>query len=187
MVLGMFVVGVLVFTAMWPIFGFQDALVLGIIAFLFEAVPYVGPVLSGIPALLLAAGEGGWAPLWVVIAYVLMQLLEHNVISPVIVAGRLRQHPVAVIFSVLFCVAAFGVLGVLLAVPLVAMIHIVHQEVYRPRFLPGITDDDLDRIARSILNNNAGFHGAQSTRFQAASLPSPENEKSIHKSESFGD
>ena len=51
----------------------------------------------------------------------------------------------------LLCVAAFGVLGVLVAAPLVAIVGIVHDELYRKRFLPTVTDADLDRLARDAL------------------------------------
>jgi predicted PurR-regulated permease PerM len=46
----MLTVGLLVFLLMWPFFGFLDALVLGLIAGVFEAVPYLGPLLSAVPA-----------------------------------------------------------------------------------------------------------------------------------------
>ncbi len=145
--LGMLTIGLLVFLLMWPIFGFVDALVLGLIACVLEAVPFVGPLLSAVPALLLAAGQGGLTPLWVVLAYLAIQALENNVILPFIMARGMKLHPVAVIFSMLFCVAAFGVLGVLVAAPMVAIVDIVHDELYRKRFLPSVTDADLDRLA----------------------------------------
>jgi predicted PurR-regulated permease PerM len=66
-------------------------------------------------------------------------------------ARGMRLHPVAVIFSMLLCMAAFGVLGVLVAAPVVAIVSIVHDELYRKRFLPTTTDEDLDRLARSVL------------------------------------
>ncbi len=52
----------------------------------------------------------------------------------------------------LLTVTAFGVLGVLIAAPLVAIIDIVHNELYRSRFLPTVTDEDLDRLAGGALN-----------------------------------
>ena len=67
--LAMLSVGVLVFLLMWLFFGFWDALVLGVIAGLFEAIPYLGPILSAVPALLFAMGEGGMTPFWVLLAY----------------------------------------------------------------------------------------------------------------------
>jgi predicted PurR-regulated permease PerM len=149
--LGMATVGLLVFLLMWPIFGFMDAMVLGLIAFVLEAVPYLGPLLSAVPALLLAVGKGGMAPLWVVLAYIAVQALENNVTTPLIMARNMKLHPVAVIFSMLLCVAAFGVLGVLVAAPLVAIVDILHDELYRKRFLPTVTDADLDRLARNAL------------------------------------
>jgi predicted PurR-regulated permease PerM len=149
---GMVTIGVLVFLLMWPIFGFVDALILGIIAGVLEAIPFLGPVLSAVPALLLALGKGGMTPLWVVLAYLAIQALESNVILPMIMARSMKLHPVAVIFSMLLCVAAFGVLGVLVAAPLVAIVAILHEELYRKRFLPSVTDADLDRLARNALH-----------------------------------
>ncbi len=150
--LGMVTIGLLVFLLMWPIFGFMDALVLGLIAGVLEAVPYIGPILSAVPALLLASGEGGMTPLWVLIAYLGIQALESHVVTPIVMAHGMKLHPLAVIFSMLLCVAAFGVLGVLVAAPLVAIVSILHDELYRKRFLPLVTDDDLDRLSRMALH-----------------------------------
>ena len=149
--LGMATIGLLVFLLMWPIFGFMDAMVLGLIAGILEAVPFLGPLLSAVPALLFALAKGGMAPLWVVLAYLAIQALENNVILPFIMARSMKLHPLPVIFSMLLCVAAFGVLGVLVAAPLVAIVEILHDELYRKRFLPTITDADLDRLARKAL------------------------------------
>jgi predicted PurR-regulated permease PerM len=149
---GMVTIGVLVFLLMWPIFGFMDALVLGIIAGVLEVIPFLGPILSVVPALLLALGQGGMTPVWVVVAYVAVQALENNVVIPMVMARGMKLHPVAVVFSLLFCVAAFGVLGVLVAAPLAAIVAILHDEIYRKRFLPSVTDADLDRLARNTLH-----------------------------------
>lgn len=150
--IGMLTIGLLVFLIMWPIFGFMDALVLGLIAGVLEAIPFVGPLLSAVPALLFAVGKGGMTPLWVVLAYGAIQALENNVILPLIMSRGMKLHPVAVILSMLLCVAAFGVLGVLVAAPLVAIVDIVHDELYRKRFLPTVTDADLDRLSRKALH-----------------------------------
>jgi len=152
MLISMLTIGSLFFVLMWPIFGFADAILLGLIACLFSAIPFLGPLLTLIPALLLAIGEGGMTPVWVVLAYLAIQALEGNVILPLIMSRGMKLHPVAVIFSMLVSVAAFGVLGVLIAVPLVAIVSIVHEELYRKRFLPTVTDEDLDHLARGVLH-----------------------------------
>jgi predicted PurR-regulated permease PerM len=101
--------------------------------------------------LLFALAEGGATPLWVLLVYLGVQLLENNVISPLIMARSMKLHPVAVIFSMLLCVEVFGVLGVLVAAPMVAVAEILHDELYRKRFLPTVTDADLQLLARKAL------------------------------------
>lgn len=150
--LGMVTIGVLVFLLMWPIFGFMDALILGMTAGVLEAIPYLGPIFSAMPALLLAFGQGGMTPLWVLLAYIAVQTLENNVILPFIMARSMKVHPLAVVFAMLFSVTAFGVLGVLIATPMVAILRIVHGELFRKRFLPSVTDADLDHLAGIVLH-----------------------------------
>jgi len=151
--LAMLTVGFLVFLLMWPFFGFVDALVLGLIAGAFEAIPYLGPILSAVPALLFALGEGGMTPVWVLLAYLAVQALENNVIAPLIMAHSMKLHPVAVVFSMLLCITAFGALGVLVAAPLVGIVIILHDELYREHFLPTVRDSDLDRLTRNALGD----------------------------------
>lgn len=152
MLVGMVTIGMLVFLTMWPIFGFTDALVLGLIAGILEAVPFLGPILSSVPALLLALGMGGMTPLWVMVIYVAIQLLENNIIVPFVMAGGMKLHPTAVIFSMLLCVGAFGVLGVLVAAPLVAVASILHDELYRKQYLETATDEYIREMARKALH-----------------------------------
>ena len=152
MLVGMVTIGMLVFLSMWPVFGFTDALVLGLVAGILEAVPFLGPILSSVPAMLLALGMGGMTPLWVAIIYVAIQLLENNIIVPFVMAGSMKLHPTAVIFSMLLCVGAFGVLGVLVAAPLVAVASILHDELYRKQFLHTVTDEYMREMARQALH-----------------------------------
>ncbi|MFO7688182.1 MAG: AI-2E family transporter, partial [Desulfobacterales bacterium] len=83
-----------------------------------------------------------------------VQPLEGNAIQPFVMARGMRLHPVTVIFSMLLCVAAFGVLGVLVASPLVAIVNILHDELFRKRFLPTATDAHLDNMPRKALREN---------------------------------
>ena len=152
-------IGSLFFMLMWPIFGFADALMLGIIACLLSAIPILGPILTLIPALLLAIGQGGMTPVWVLLAYGAVQALESNVILPMVMSRGMNLHPVAVIFAMLIAIAAFGVLGVIIAAPLVAIVAILHDEIYRKRFLPTSTDEDLERLARASLLEKRAVDG----------------------------
>jgi len=149
---GMVTIGSLVFVMMWPLLGIMDAMVLGLIAGLLESIPFLGPTLSTVPALLLAMGKGGYTPLWVLLAYIVIQALENNIILPLIMSRGMKLHAVAIIFSMLISVTAFGVLGVLIAAPLVAIVGIIHEELYRKKFLPSVTDSQLDSFAGKILH-----------------------------------
>jgi len=148
-------VGSLVFFLMWPFFGFVDAMVLGLIAGIFEAVPYLGPLLSAVPAFLFSLTKGGMTPVWVLLLYLMVQLLENNLITPLIMARNVKLHPVAVLFAILISVEMFGVLGVLVAVPMAGIADILHTEIYRQRYLPSVTDADLKSLARNALREKA--------------------------------
>ena len=78
--------------------------------------------------------------------------VEHHETATAIMARGMKLRAVAVIFSMLLCVSAFGVLGVLIAAPLVAVVSIFHEELYRKKYLPTVTDADLDRLARNALH-----------------------------------
>ncbi len=147
----MVTVGLLVFFLMWPLLGLPSALILGAIAGIFEVIPYLGPLLSAVPAVMFALGKGGMTPVWVCLLYLAVQLLENNVIIPQIMSRGMKLHPVAVLFAILVCAVAFGVLGILVAAPLVAVLQVLHDEIYRKRFLPAVTDAELDREAGSVL------------------------------------
>lgn len=96
--------------------GFVLALLLG----LFEFIPYIGPILGAAPMLLVSAGQGLDMFAWVVALYLVVQLLESYVITPIIQSRAVSLPPVLVIASQLVFGAMFGVLGLALATPLVA-------------------------------------------------------------------
>ena len=96
--------------------GFVLALLLG----LFEFIPYIGPILGAAPMLLVSAGQGLDMFAWVVALYIVVQLLESYVITPIIQSRAVSLPPVLVIAGQLVFGAMFGVLGLALATPLVA-------------------------------------------------------------------
>ncbi|MGF7185381.1 sporulation integral membrane protein YtvI [Desulfitispora alkaliphila] len=105
--------------------GMEFALILGIIAGIFDLVPYFGPVIGAIPAVALALLESQTMALYVIILFVVIQQIETNIISPKIMGDSLGLHPLSIIFSVLAGGALFGILGVLLAVPTIAICRVI--------------------------------------------------------------
>jgi len=102
----------------------------GILAGLLSIVPYLGFIVGIFPALALAFLEhGDWQhPALVVAVFAVAQALEGNVITPKIVGSRVGLHPVIVIFSLLIFGELFGFLGILIAVPVTAVVMVFIRE-----------------------------------------------------------
>jgi predicted PurR-regulated permease PerM len=88
-----------------------------------ELVPYIGPILGAIPAVLLALFENPISALWVVILFVGIQQLEGHVVAPQIFSHALRINPLLVILALLFGDSIYGIVGALLALPVAAVLR----------------------------------------------------------------
>ena len=75
--------------------------------------------------------------LWVVLAYVAIQQVESNLLTPLVMAQAVSLHPVVVIASVTVAGAAFGVLGALLAVPVAVVVGVLVEELWFRRLEGG--------------------------------------------------
>lgn len=114
--------------------GLQDyALIVGVLAFLFETIPMVGPALASIPALLISLllPDPIQRTIWVAVGFVIIQMLESNVLGPRIVGRAVGLHPVVSIMSLLVFANLFGPFGALIATPIVAAIWVVIASTYR--------------------------------------------------------
>jgi predicted PurR-regulated permease PerM len=111
--------------AAYFVLGVPSALLLGVIAGLCEAIPMVGPVLGAIPALLFAATVSPETVVWVLGVTVVIQVLENNVLVPVVMRNSIGLSPLIVTLSLLVGASAGGILGALVAVPLVAGVEVV--------------------------------------------------------------
>jgi predicted PurR-regulated permease PerM len=108
----------------------QGAIALGIIAGLLEFIPYVGPILSAVPAIAMGLLEGPEKALYVVIAYTAIQQLEGLVLQPLLMKEGLKLPPVITILGQALFSVVFGFLGLLLAVPLLATVMVPVQMLY---------------------------------------------------------
>ena len=112
--------------------GLDLALLIGMLAGLAAIVPYLG-LLLGISAASIAAllQFGDWLPLvWVALVFTLAQLLEGMYLTPKLVGDRIGLHPVVVIFSVMAGGQLFGFTGVLLALPVAAVIMVLLRHAH---------------------------------------------------------
>jgi predicted PurR-regulated permease PerM len=113
-------------TAAYFLLGLPNALLLGLIAGIAEIIPIVGPILGAIPALLVAAVTGEIELVLLVAGvYVVIQVLEGNVLVPMVMKSTIGVPPFLVVTSLVVGAAAGGLIGALLAVPLVAAMVVI--------------------------------------------------------------
>ena len=103
--------------------GVKYSLVLGIITGLAEIVPFVGPIVSGSLAFLIAAPESFTLGMYVFLLYVFIHYLESWVLAPYFIKMTTSLHPAAILVSLLLGARLFGFIGIILAVPLTVMVY----------------------------------------------------------------
>jgi predicted PurR-regulated permease PerM len=123
----------LLFTIALFVIGVPFALLLGILSGLLAFIPFVGPAISVIPPILLALAQEPISALWVLLAYAGVQFVEGNIVQPVVMSRVVSLHPVIIVFALLIMGTLFGFIGVLLAIPLVAALHVLVHELWVKR------------------------------------------------------
>ena len=111
------------------VMGVRYALAIGFLSGVLEIIPYFGPVFAMIPAVLLAAQKSTLTAVIAAAAFVTIQQVESVVVSPKIVGECVGLHPLVVIGALLVGGTLFGVVGILLAVPVTAVLLILGQRL----------------------------------------------------------
>lgn len=111
--------------------GLPYAIVLGVLAGLFELVPMFGPILSVVPAVLVALFMPFPTVVWVVLFFLAIQQLENNVLAPRISGHAVGLHPLGAMFALLAGFQLAGLLGGLFAVPLAGVLWVLLGAAYR--------------------------------------------------------
>lgn len=110
------------------ILGMPYALALGIWAGLTEVIPFAGPVLGAIPAILIALSVSPLEAILVTALFVIVQQVEGNFLVPKIMGRAMGLSPVIIIFAMLIGAKLMGVLGIVLAVPAAGVVSVLVQE-----------------------------------------------------------
>jgi predicted PurR-regulated permease PerM len=98
-----------------------------------ELIPYIGPILGAIPPLVLALFTDPISALWLALLFVGLQQLEGHVVAPQIFSHTLRINPLLVIFALLLGLQLYGVIGALVALPILSVLR--ETAVYLNRHL----------------------------------------------------
>ncbi len=137
-------VGLIVLSQWFPIFG-RYAVLLSVIAGLFELVPIIGPIISAVPAVLLAATDSPAAVVAALLLYFAVQQIENNFLVPKIQGNAVQLHPAAVVFAIIVGGSLAGLLGAILALPVTAAFRDVVRYLFRR-----LTPEEPEALAASL-------------------------------------
>jgi predicted PurR-regulated permease PerM len=175
---GQILLGLVIFAMVWialTLLGVQNSLALGILSGFLEFVPTIGPVVSAIVAVIVAFFQpdnylnlAPWLYALIVLGVmILIQQIENTLLVPRIVGGALNLHPFIVIVGVFMGASLAGVLGAVLAAPIIASLKVLGSYTWRKLFdLPPFPD----RPPPEVLAAEAEL--VQASRIAATSAPS---------------
>jgi len=115
------------------VLGVPYAFVLGVFAGMAELIPMLGPILGAVPAVLVALFQPFPLVLWVVLAFIVIQQLESNLLVPRISGHAVGLHPLAALLVLLVGFEVAGIVGALFAVPLAGIVWVFASTALRPR------------------------------------------------------
>lgn len=110
------------------ILGVKYSLLLGVLAGIFEVVPYVGPIFSGFLAFMIATDASLKLGIYVIALFIIIQQIESHFLVPIVMRKTVGLHPVVVVVSLLAGAQIAGFIGVLLAVPVAVVLQEIVEE-----------------------------------------------------------
>lgn len=112
------------------IIGLPYSLLLTVISFFLNFIPYIGALLATIPAVIIGFIESPSIAIWSVVVIVIAQQIQDNILTPVIYGKQLDIHPLTTIVLILVGGDFFGLLGILLAIPAYMIVKIIVVRIY---------------------------------------------------------
>ena len=122
----MFILFVFQSIALW-IAGLEAPMVFGLFCAVTNVIPYVGPYIGGAPAVIVGLSISPMTGLFVLIAIVLAQTLESYFLQPVVMGKTIKLHPVKIMLGLLIFGHFFGIIGMILATPVISVLKTIFQ------------------------------------------------------------
>lgn len=116
---------------MYYTFELKYALLLAIIMGLMNVIPYFGPIIGSVPAILIALTTSWHLALIILITNIMIQIIENTFLSPYIMGKSVQIHPVFIIFLLMIGAELGGVIGMIIVIPLTTIIKAIYVEVFR--------------------------------------------------------
>ncbi len=118
--------------------GVKFSFLLGLIAAITNIIPYVGPIFGIIPAILLALAEYGFGGTFgaIIILYLIANVIDLALVFPFLVSKIVDLHPLIVVTSVMVGSHLWGLVGMVISIPLVAALKLIAYEIYCEIYSP---------------------------------------------------
>ena len=145
-----------------------DAMLVAVIVGVTNIIPVFGPFIGAVPSLLLVVVQSPWHALYLLIFIIILQQVDGNIIGPKILGSSTGLSSFWVMFAILIGGGLFGFLGMLLGVPVFAMIYYIAQRLVnhsvRKRKLPTVTDSYVDVKSVDLTTGSLVHYEAKSKK-----------------------
>ncbi|HOO56767.1 MAG TPA: AI-2E family transporter [bacterium] len=145
--------GVLTFVATAPVM-FKYSLIFGLIAGITEFIPYVGPILALIGPLIYASFTSWGLVLYVLIIFIILQILEGNFLAPRIMGNDVGLHPALIIFILMCGGQIGGLVGMIAAIPTAVVLKVFYQYFYEEKYL-GVEKSTVDTGQSGLVRDDS--------------------------------
>lgn len=116
-------------TIAFSIIGLESPLLFGVLCGLTDLIPYIGPYIGGAAAVIVAFSQGTGVGIAILIACVIVQLIENYIFQPIVMSKAIDLHPVTIIVGLLLFGHFFGIIGMIIATPLLALMKVICEFV----------------------------------------------------------
>ena len=140
-------VGILMYIS-YVIIGVEFSMILALFNMVTNLVPFIGPWIGSVPAVIVGVIDSPMTALWIIVAIVIVQQIESNLIVPNVMGRKLSVHPLTIIVLILVGGSFGGLLALILAVPFYAVMKVIATHVYRLFQLRKKIDEELNQPSK---------------------------------------
>jgi predicted PurR-regulated permease PerM len=111
----------------FTIVGLEAPLLFGVFCGLTDLIPYIGPYIGGAAAVVVGFSQGPVIGISVLIICIIVQLVENYILQPVVMSKAMQLHPVTIIVGLLIFGHFFGIIGMIIATPCIALLKVIYR------------------------------------------------------------
>lgn len=125
----------------FAIIGLDAALLFGLVCGLTDLIPYIGPYIGGAAAVIVGFSQGSITGIAVLIICIVVQLVENYILQPIVMSKATQLHPVTIIIGLLVFAHYFGIIGMIIATPCIALLKVIFRFIVKKYDL--FQDDEI--------------------------------------------